>query len=246
MKNIAESFKELKWYENIMFAAMVVIGAYYMIVDTKHPQWYLIINYICSACGVCCIFLTAHANLYNWLFAIVNTVLYCIILWYNKVYGTFALETFYYMPTNIIGLMAWLRHLDNDGSSHCKARRLTYKEIAYMLVFLGIGTLICHEILVRLGRATAWLDSMAVSIGIIATVYEIKRFGEQYILLDVLFDDDRKQLGVDFLMPRNIKNVGNSRDNGVRGQITINALNHNNILFCLEHAQEFPVNESTI
>lgn len=182
MKNIVESFKELRWYENIMFAAMVIIGAYYMIVDTKHPQWYLIINYICSVCGVCCIFLAAHANFYNWLFAIVNTVLYCIILWYNRVYGTFALEAFYYMPTNIIGLIAWLRHLDNDGSSHCKARRLTYKEIAYMLAFLGIGTLICHKILIRLGGATAWLDSMAVSIGIIATVYEIKRFGEQYIL----------------------------------------------------------------
>lgn len=182
MKQLSQSFKTLKWYEHLMFAAMIVIGAYYMVIDTKHPQWYLVINYICSICGVCCIFLTAHANYYNWLFAIVNTSLYCVILWYNKVYGTFALEAFYYMPTNIIGLMSWLKHLDNDGSNCCKARRLSCTEIAYMLIILVIGTLLCHEALVRLGGATAWLDSMAVSIGIIATIYEIKRFGEQYIL----------------------------------------------------------------
>lgn len=77
---IKEGFKKLKWYEWIMFVAMIIIGGYYMVTDTTHPQWYLIINYICSIFGICCIFLCAHASWPNWIFAIVNTLLYSVIL----------------------------------------------------------------------------------------------------------------------------------------------------------------------
>lgn len=59
---LKSAFLKLKWYEWIMFAAMIIIGGYYMLTDTTHPLWYLIINYISSIAGVCCIFLCAHAS----------------------------------------------------------------------------------------------------------------------------------------------------------------------------------------
>lgn len=87
-KLFRKAFNNLRWYEWLMFAAMILIGGYYMLTDTTHPTWYLVINFISSVMGVCCIFLTAHASWPNWFFAIVNTALYIVILWYNKVYGT--------------------------------------------------------------------------------------------------------------------------------------------------------------
>jgi len=181
-KMLIKSFENLRWYEWLMMAGMILIGGYYMITDTTHPTWYLVINFISSVMGVCCIFLTAHASWPNWLFAMVNTILYIVILWYNKVYGTMALELFYYMPTNIIGLIAWRKHLDTVEEDKCKAKVLSTKEKMIMLLVVAVSTIIYHAILEAIGGATAWLDAMAVSIGIIATYYSIKRYADQYLL----------------------------------------------------------------
>lgn len=37
---IRKALKDLKVYEWLMFAAMIVIGAYYLAVDETHPVWY--------------------------------------------------------------------------------------------------------------------------------------------------------------------------------------------------------------
>jgi len=179
---VVTAFNNLKWYEWIMFAAMILIGGYYMITDTTHPMWYLVINYISSIMGVCCIFLCAHASWPNWIFAIGNTVLYIVVLYYNHVYGTMALELFYYMPTNILGIVFWKKHLDDVGRDKCKTRVLSMRDRLLMILIVAVSTLCYHYILVMVGGATAWLDAMVVAIGIIATYYEIKRFADQYIL----------------------------------------------------------------
>lgn len=182
MNLLVKSFKDLHWYEWAMFAAMILIGGYYMLTDTTHPTWYLVINFVSSVMGVCCIFLTAHASRVNWFFAIINTALYIIILYYNKVYGTFALELFYYMPTNIIGLLAWKKHPDSVDEEKCLAKVMNWKQRGIMLLVVAVSTLVYHQILAAIGGATAWLDAMAVAIGIIATYFEIKRYADQYIL----------------------------------------------------------------
>lgn len=50
------AFKNLRWFEWVMFLAMIVIGAFYMVTDKTHPHWYLVVNYICSIMGISCIF----------------------------------------------------------------------------------------------------------------------------------------------------------------------------------------------
>ena len=179
---LKKAFRNLKWYEWLMFAAMIVIGGYYLVTDKTHPMWYLIVNYISSIAGVCCIFLCAHASWPNWVFAIVNTVLYIIILFYNKVYGTMALELVYYMPTNILGLLMWRKHPDTQEEDKCKTRVMSWPCRLLMLGIVLVSTTVYHFILVKIGGATAWLDALVVAIGVIATYYELKRFADQYIL----------------------------------------------------------------
>ena len=179
---LKQSFQNLKWFEWMLFATMIIIGGYYMITDQSHPMWYLVINYISSIAGVCCIFLCAHASWPNWIFAIVNTVLYIIVLAYNHVYGTMALELLYYMPTNVMGLVLWKRHLDNVEPDKCMTKVMNWtRRIIMVLVVLSSAT-VYHYILVRVGGATAWLDALIVAIGIIATFLELKRFADQYYL----------------------------------------------------------------
>lgn len=179
---LRSSFQNLRWFEWLMFAAMVLIGGYYMITDTSHPMWYLVINYISSIAGVCCIFLCAHASWPNWLFAIVNTALYIVVLAYNHVYGTMALELFYYMPTNIMGLIMWRKHLDSIEPDKCMTKVMDRTQQLVMTAVVLISATVYHFILVRIGGATAWLDALIVAIGVIATFLELKRYADQYYL----------------------------------------------------------------
>ena len=179
---IKEAFRNLKPYEWAMFAAMILIGGYYAVTDKSHPAWYLAVNYISSIAGVCCIFLCAHASWPNWIFAIVNTALYIVVLLYNKVYGTMALELLYYMPTNILGLIAWRKHPDHGEGQRCLTKVMSWKSRLIMAGIVAVTTVVTHEVLVLAGGATAWLDAMIVAMGIVATFYEIKRYADQYYL----------------------------------------------------------------
>ena len=186
---IKKAFSDLPWYEWLMFAAMILIGGFYAATDRSHPFWYLALNYLSSIAGVCCIFLCAHASRPNWIFGIVNTLFYIVILLYNKVYGTMALELFYYLPTSVIGMIAWKKHPDGAASEKCLTKVMNVKQRILMVLAVAAGTAVYHEILTRLGGATAWLDAMTVAIGIIATWYEIRRYADQYylwILTDII------------------------------------------------------------
>ena len=176
------AFKNLRWFEWVMFLAMIVIGAFYMVTDKTHPHWYLVVNYICSIMGISCIFLCAHASWPKWIVGIINTVLYSIILFYNHVYGTFALEMLYYLPCGVVGLYLWTKHLDNKEKDKCKTRVMSWKLRLLMFVIVVTSSLTLRYFLVKIGGATPLLDAITVSLGVIATFYEIKRYADQYAL----------------------------------------------------------------
>ena len=97
MDNLKKSFKSLKWYEIIMALIMIAIASisiYNAIVhpeSSTNPLWLTIINFISAICGVICIFFCAKANISNFIFGIVNTVVYSIFLYYHKIFGNCSL-----------------------------------------------------------------------------------------------------------------------------------------------------------
>ena len=194
---IVTSLKSLKWYETIMCVIMIVISVYYAIKPQEGmPQWLAIINLISGICGVICVFLTAKVNRMNFPFAVVNTTVFMIYLFYFGIWATFWLEALVYFPMNIISLIKWYQHKDEDDNLLAKSKRLTVFQ--NILVTLGIITLtvIVHFTLQFLAGDTwmrfaqnfgwnievmKWLDSAIFAIGIVAIVLEALRYTEQYI-----------------------------------------------------------------
>ena len=192
--NLIKSFKELKWYEIIMIIIMVFIAGlavYKAIVNPSpdSPLWLTIINFISAICGIMCIFFCAKANISNFIFAVVNTFVYAIFLFYNKIYGTFALEVLFYMPINFISWYIWVKHRDEKLIEKTKARRLNVIQNIIATTLIVGGGIVYHYILVRIGGEVAWLDAFTLSIGIVAVLLEMFRFREQYfwwIVTDVI------------------------------------------------------------
>lgn len=187
IKNIKTSFKSLKWYEIIMIIIMIIIASIAVVEAIIHPEtstnplWLTIINFISAICGIMCIFFCAKANISNFIFAVINTFVYAIFLWYHKIYGTFALEVLFYQPVNFISWYIWSKHRDEKLIEKTKAKKLTLLQNILCAIIITIGGVVYHSILVKLGGTVAWLDAFTLSIGIIAVILEMFRYKEQYI-----------------------------------------------------------------
>lgn len=183
--NILISFKELKWYEIIMIIIMIGIAGYAVydaIVNPGDtPLWLTIINFISAICGIMCIFFCAKANISNFVFATVNTIVYAIFLFYNKIFGTFFLEVLFYLPINFISWYLWAKHRDKKLIEKTKTKRLSVFQNIIATILIIVGGLIYHVILVKMGGNVAWLDAFTLSIGIIAVILEMFRYKEQYV-----------------------------------------------------------------
>ncbi len=187
MDNLKKSFKSLKWYEIVMIVIMVIIAGlavYKAIVDpasSSNPLWLTIINFISAICGIICIFFCAKANISNFIFGTVNTIVYAIFLYYQKIYGTFALEVLFYLPVNFISWYIWSKHRDKVLTEKTKSKKLTVLQNIIIALVIALGGIVYHSILVKVGGNVAWLDAFTLSIGIIAVILEMLRYKEQYI-----------------------------------------------------------------
>lgn len=186
MDHIIKSFKELKWYEYLMGIIMILIAAQAMVTSFTegaadgNPPWLTIVNFISAVCGVLCIFFTAKANISNFVFATVNTIVYAIYLVYWHIWGTAALEILFYIPMNFLSWHYWAKHRDEELTQKTKTKRLTLTQNVICAAVVGVTGVICYLVLVRLGGEVAWFDAFTLSIGIVATILELLRFREQY------------------------------------------------------------------
>jgi nicotinamide mononucleotide transporter len=186
MDNLKKSFKDLKWYKILMIVIMVIIASlsvYNAVIDPANnpPLWLTIINFISAICGIICVFFCAKASISNFAFASVNTIVYAIYLYYEKIYGTFALEVLFYLPVNFISWYIWAKHRDEKYTEKTKSKRLTRDQNIIVTLLILLGGIIYHSILIRLGGTVAWLDAFTLSIGIIAVLLQMFRFKEQYV-----------------------------------------------------------------
>ena len=146
-----------------------------------NPPWLTVINFISAVCGVICIFFTAKANISNFVFAAVNTIVYAVYLVYWHIWGTALLEILFYIPMNFVSWYFWAKHRDREITQKTKSRRLTLLQNGICAAVVVASALIYHGVLVKVGGEVAWFDAFTLSIGILATILELLRYKEQYI-----------------------------------------------------------------
>ena len=187
MENMKRSLKSLNIYEHIMIVIMIAIAAQAVITAFTHPEestnpaWLTVINFVSAICGIFCVFLTAKASISNFVFAVVNTLVYAVYLYYWKIYGTFILEMVFYLPIEIFSWIAWSRHRDDIEPEKTKARKLSLLQNILTALLVGTVGVCAHYVLVRMRGTAAWLDAFTLSIGIVAVILELFRYKEQYI-----------------------------------------------------------------
>lgn len=207
-KRMLKSIKSLKWYEWLMIAIMIVVATFSVVTSfmgynpitqkaDSNPPWLALINFVSALAGIMCIFLCAKASISNFVFAIINTVVYIVYLVYWKVWATAGLEIFVYFPMNIISWIIWARHRDAvEGNDHLtKSKKMNWwQNVLTALTIIGL-TVLSHFTLQQLTGSSwanigekwelrelfTWLDAATFAIGIVAVMLEAFRFREQYV-----------------------------------------------------------------
>jgi nicotinamide mononucleotide transporter len=151
-----------------------------------------------------CVFLTAKANRMNFPFAMVNTTVFVIYLFYFGIWATFWLELIVYMPLNVFSWWKWTKHKDEDDELLAKSKKLTVLQNVIVTASIAAIAILVHFTLSELAGDSwmrfaenygwnitimQWLDSIIFAIGIVASVLELLRYKEQYawwIITDVV------------------------------------------------------------
>ena len=158
----------------LIFANAIIIGVSKYLGDTA-------IGILASMTGVTCVILCGMGKVSNYFFGTINVLLYAFVAWNAKYYGDVMLNLLYYFPTNIIGWVAWTKHIDKEKNEVYK-KRMTWKQDFVLAVISVFGVLAYSYILKLLGGNLPIVDSMSTVFSVIAQILMIKRFMEQWVI----------------------------------------------------------------
>lgn len=158
----------------MIFANVTILGVSISLGDTP-------LSIVASLTGVVCVILCGMGKVSNYFFGTINVVLYAIVAWSAKYYGDVMLNILYYFPTNIIGWIAWAKHLDRQKNEVYK-KRMTIKQDILLGIISVVSVLGYSYILKLLGGNLPIIDSMSTVFSVIAQILMIKRFTEQWVI----------------------------------------------------------------
>ncbi|MBR6143828.1 MAG: nicotinamide mononucleotide transporter [Treponema sp.] len=180
MENLKASIKKelsgwKKWQVSWLFlATIIILGVSIYQKDT----W---IGILASCSGVICVIFCGMGRISNYLFGTINTILYAYIAWKAKYYGDVMLNLLYYLPTNIIGWIAWKKNMNGETNEVYK-KRMSLKMDLLLLALSLVGVFGYAWVLKLLGGNLPLVDSMSTVLSVIAQILMIKRFMEQWLV----------------------------------------------------------------
>lgn len=139
------------------------------------------VGIIAAITGVICVVLTGKGKLSSYIFGMVNTLLYAYVAFGAKYYGDVMLNLLYYVPMNLVGWIAWKKHID-AATGEVEKKKLAGKTL--ILIFAGTVLAVASYglLLTRLGGNLPYVDSMSTVLSVVAQILCVMRYREQWLL----------------------------------------------------------------
>lgn len=143
------------------------------------------VGIISALTGVWCVVLTGKGKVSNFLFGIVNVILYAYISFGAKYYGEVMLNILYYLPCSVIGLFVWGKHMDSESGEVTKSS-LGLKGSLVLYPATAAGVIAYGFILKAMGGTLPFIDSISTVLSVVAQILCLKRLAEQWIMWIVI------------------------------------------------------------
>lgn len=125
-----------------------------------------------------------------WVVCIFSSSVAAIVFLNEKLYASMALNV-YYVITAIWGLFTWIRDsrklrtesvAETDNTDKIHLSKLTLKIVLISIVCFLILTPVIYKILIWLGDSSSILDAIVLVMSIIATVWLVKSYPQQWLV----------------------------------------------------------------
>ena len=131
--------------------------------------------------GVWCVILTGKGKRSSFILGMVNVVLYAWVAFQAKYYGEVMLNMLYYVPMNVVGWIAWKKHM-NEDTGEVKKTKLSLKGSALIYGLTAVAIVGYGLVLKAMGGALPYIDSMSTVVSVTAQILSVKRLREQWVL----------------------------------------------------------------
>ncbi|MED4753688.1 nicotinamide riboside transporter PnuC [Brevibacillus choshinensis] len=178
-------FADWSWFERLWLLAFTVVNVYlfFALDDT-------LIGLIASLTGMLSVVLVAKGKTWNYYPGIINVVLYAFVAYGQKYYGEVMLNLLYFLPMQFIGLFMWRKNgLSEEKRNDVRVAVMTNRARIYWSVLCLAVTVVYAWVLKTMGGALPFIDSLTAVLSIVAMIFMVKRFVEQWvvwIIIDVL------------------------------------------------------------
>lgn len=162
---------EIAW---LVTSSLVILGLSLYWKDT-------VIGIISAITGVACVVCTGKGKLSAYIFGAVNTLLYAIISYQSKYYGEVMLNALYYFPLQFYGLYVWSKNM-NPETNEVNKKKMSLKSTGIMLLATAAATALYGYILLKMGGALPFVDSLSTVVSVVAMIISIKMYAEQWLL----------------------------------------------------------------
>lgn len=176
MEKIKNYFSDWTIFEKswLLISAVVMVVLSIMWGDSA-------IALISGLSGVVSVVLCAKGKLSNYAFGLINALTYAFVSYQNRLYGEVMYNTIYMVPMIAIGVFTWKKNMASENTE-VKARNLTPKGWAMLVVGSVAAVCVYQAILNLMGGQMAWVDAMTTVFSAIATFLMVTRFSEQWVM----------------------------------------------------------------
>ncbi len=201
LKILRHSLITLKPFEIFLLVAIIGLS----IASFVYKQDFSANN--CLACvsailGVFCVVLGAKGSMANWLFGIVECVLYSYIALSSHIYGDALQRIFYTLPMQFIGWHLWSKRKLGNEAEQIKTRYMTWKIRGFYL-FITVGIILALGFFLKFAGPhmtnffyrmqfhvqpnytndfQLWLDATTTILFLVAMFISTKAYVEQWYL----------------------------------------------------------------
>lgn len=176
-------FKNWNVFEKIWLCSFLCIGI--LVALTQDNNGFSLIVLLS---GILCVVLAAKAHIANYYFGLFNSCCYAYLCYNNGLYGEWGLNLFFYVPTGIVGIMLWKKHIQQHQLKHIQSLSATS---LVGLIFLNAISIAALGYILSLipTQNTPYIDATTNALAMTATLLMMFRFREQwwfYIGLNLL------------------------------------------------------------
>lgn len=128
--------------------------------------------------NILCVILVAKGKISNYFWGLIGVLTYGTIAYMNRIYGDAMLNFMFYLPVQFIGYKMWKNQMEGETVKHnyLANRKRLLVALASIIIIFGYSVFLKH-----LGGRTPLLDSTSTVLSIIATIFMVYGYAEQWI-----------------------------------------------------------------